>query len=534
MKTALPMRFLLAVFLLIAVVTTAVPVVNWAQRPKGGAFTGFSFESVGDIFVYFNLIDQSAHGAWLFRDMFTSEPHAPALFNPYLLILGKLAAFMRVSTLVIWHLARVALLLPTLMLLWILLSQIVHDETRRRPVFLLVLGSGALVLSRPDGSTFLSMLYDGMALATLCLTIIFFLTVLRVFRSGLTVPLALALFFLPFLQAFIRPYVLFLWGAIPLATYAVDIFLRRRRPRASVVHLTAILFPVAAAYAALALILVRNPVLYAWSSNANGFAWAPDTVALFFGAQAPFALAGMWSERKRLVTDPAVRFVFLWLLVGFAATFSPYPYGYRLLQFLHIPLAAFSALGVVFLWRRPLARVSLRVSIVFFAALLFSDNIRHVVLNFSGAYYRASFRYLSAGHRSALAWLRDSTPPESVVLHSPIWDTLLAQQSFRPVYATQGWQTVAPIQKVETALDVYSGKYEPAALKQFLSRHNISYLYVSDQERVSGQWRGESGGKGLYGRKFVFDFHPEQYPFLREVFSNGTATIYSAVDDRRL
>lgn len=521
-----PWRFLFVVFFLLSLVTTAVPVVNWARRPPNAVFTGYSYESVGDIFVYLNFIDQAKHGAMLFENFFTPEPHGPILFHPLFLILGRLAALTHLSSLVVWHLSRVALLAPLLWVIWKCAERFFQEPKAKKLAVLFIVVTGSVASSTSEGSTFLMMLYSPKAILTLLCTLLFFFFFLVQYERRSSALRISAMFLLASLQAFVQPYVILVWAVAPVAFLFVDFLVGRFRWRAFWLVLASTTLPVALSLFLLGAMVQRDPLLDAWSRNAYGFPYPWHTYLLALGALLPVALVGLFHEGRRVFSNPFVRFFLLLLLTTVVLSLSPYPYSYRLLGYVHIPLALFAAGGTLVALRYTAARPVGRVVLLLFLALSVSDNVRHIGLNLTGAYLQSENRFLDADEASGLRWLREETPEDSRILASPAWDTLLAEQAYRHVYTSSGWQTTSPVHRIQETLAIYRGDYTPLALDAFLSNNAIRYLVVSDREKIKGHWRSYSGGALVYDVISGYNLRPERYPFLKEVYANPTFSIY--------
>lgn len=521
-----PWGFLLAVFFVLTIITTLVPVVSWVQRPTGSAYTGYSYESVGDIFVYLNLIEQAKQGAALFENFFTPEPHSPMLFQPLFFVLGHLARWVHMSSLVIWHVARVGLLAPLLWVIWKCAERLFRAERAKKLAVLFAVGSGAVVSSTSEGSSFLMILYSPKAVMTLWFTLLFFSIFLTMYERRATVLRVSGMFFLSFLQAFLQPYVLLLWAAVPGVFLFVDVLLGLFRWRTLVLVLVGVVAPVGFSLIALGAMVLRHPLLESWSRNAYGLPYPWHVYLLLFGILLPLALFGVLRRQERFFLNTSARFFLLFFITTLALSLSPYPYSYRLVGYLHLPIAFFASAGALAAWELTRTRPAWRVLLLSLLALTLSDNIRHVAVNVTGKYLQSENRFLSAEDSAAVQWLREKTPEKSRILSSPAWDTLLAQQAYRHVYTTSGWQTTDVVHRIMESLAIYRGEYTPVELDVFLRNNDIHYLVVSSRERIKGHWRSFSGSDMIYDLVSFYGFRPEEYPFLHEVYASATFLIY--------
>ncbi|MBI4415037.1 MAG: hypothetical protein HY566_02245, partial [Candidatus Kerfeldbacteria bacterium] len=222
------------------------------------------------------------------------------------------------------------------------------------------------------------------------------------------------------------------------------------------------------------------------------------------------------------------RFFLVWLVAGiFVSQIPAFPYAYRVMIIMHLPLAYAASMGMLWLWGRFRSRLRVQVLLVFLAVAAFSDNISHLTHNFRRDYRASQKLYLTSEASQAILWLRKETPTNSVLLHSPSWDTLLAEQAYRQVFATAGWQTVDSTRNIFSALNVYSGKESAQELEDFLRASRITHIIVSPLERQSGVWRIFPTPSSDISAEYVFGFSPSQYSFLREVYNEGGFEIYA-------
>lgn len=525
-QPVVPRRTILLIILALALITTSVPIVNWLRRAPGSVFTGYSYESIGDIFVYLNFIEQAKNGAMLFTDMFTPEPHDPVLFHVLYFVIGRFARWFSLSPLVAWHAARILLIAPLIILLERFLRCLPWDTVTRRVAFVSVLVTGALSITFSEASTFTSLLYSPTQIGTILCTLLFFHLFLRSVQGPVPWWQRTPLFFLPVLQAFLQPYALILWMTVPVAFVFIALL---RRSMGLWRALKLVLYPVAGiglAYSLLAFMVLSSPILSSWSLNAQGSWWTWTYTLLLAGGLAPLAIIGFFGARRRFSNTYGLVLA-LWFLLGVVLAVSPYPYGYRIFSTLHLPLAVLAAPGIVWLWRRPSGGHGFRAIAILFLTLSLADNSRHLAVNLSGRYYGSDRRYLATDIADAIRWVRQSTPSTSLFLASPFWDTLLAQQMYRRTYSTMGWQTTRHTERIPEAVSVYNGELDAGELSRWVRTNGISYIFVSSLERSHGVGRIRDAEERKIDVAVDFRFDAARYPFLREAFRNETVIIYS-------
>ena len=152
-------RFVLA-FSILALAITSIPyVLGAALATESRVFGGFVY-AVEDCYSYLAKMRQGAEGAWLFHIAYTPEPHPGALFFPFHLLLGKVAALVPGGDLTarmvwVYHGARAACGLVLLLAVYRFLAEFTERVAVRRLAWLMVTFSGGLgwllvALRQPD------------------------------------------------------------------------------------------------------------------------------------------------------------------------------------------------------------------------------------------------------------------------------------------------------------------------------------------------------------------------------------------------
>jgi len=170
-------RWVLAVGAMVLALTSVPYLLGWALQTDKRLFGGFVY-AVEDGYSYLAKMRQGAEGAWLFHIAYTPEPHSGALFFPFHLLLGKLAALLPgadLTTRMVWtyHSARLVFGTGLLLTVYRFLAAFTSAVALRRLAFLLVasgsglgwllvalgqpgwLGSLPLDFILPEGFTFL-------------------------------------------------------------------------------------------------------------------------------------------------------------------------------------------------------------------------------------------------------------------------------------------------------------------------------------------------------------------------------------------
>lgn len=532
-QQALPWKFLLTVFFILTVVTTAIPVINIIHRPAGTLYTGYTYESVGDIFFYLNLIEQAKKGNVLFQNFMTPEQHPAVFFHPLFLFLGWLVRAAHIGGLTAWHIARIILLLPLLVVLYTFLAKIFAHEHQRRFALLFTLCSGGILLATHESSLFVSLLFSPLSILTTLDSWVFFLLFLRHYRNGLRVGTSICMIALGLLQAIIHPYALLLWGVIPLAYLFVNVLLHKIRPLFAAQQSLPVIVALFAGYGYLLFFVLSNPVLRAWSNGAAIYSWPWIYVWLFFGTLLPLALIGIFAHRNEFLHSDSHQFLLLWLLVNLSLARSSYPYAGRVMILLFLPLGVCASYGAVWIWQKTRYNAIARQALPFLLALTLSNNLFHLFADITGAYDGAEQRYIDQQDVRVTTWLRGQGKPSDVVLAAPSWDTLFGQLAFHQVFITYGGLTNQFYQRLPQALNVYAGHYNVDDLFALVKENSIRYVVVGPRERNSGYIEAIKFRKSVWKTQYAFNFHPERYSFLHMAYNEGGYAVYEVSDTTR-
>ncbi|MBM3458693.1 MAG: hypothetical protein FJX77_09205, partial [Armatimonadetes bacterium] len=123
---------------------TCVPYfVVWWSTPLQAVFPLVLYSS-DDQAVYFSWMKQAQDGAWLLRNLFTTEPQRGAYFHCYFLLLGWLSRVPALGIPGAYHLGRIVAGMVVLLLAYRLGAQFHPDRFYRRTVFWTVALSAGL------------------------------------------------------------------------------------------------------------------------------------------------------------------------------------------------------------------------------------------------------------------------------------------------------------------------------------------------------------------------------------------------------
>lgn len=547
-RKQIPESYVVALMAALLVVLAAVPtaLVMAAAHRRGLVWTGRTFFSPGDLALYLSYIQQVKDGAWLVTSNFSAEPGVP-FFNWFFAALGLLARAFRATPLVVFQVARLALI-PAFAFAAHRVAGLFLAERRERLLAvafaLFVTGWGTLfggVLPVPpvdaarydwpidlwvaEAHVFTSALYSPLFLASWIL-LLHALGSLYVAYRDRRAAAALSGGLLALLLVLAHPY-----HAVTLVAVAAAgaLALGRR-------HLVRRLFSAAAFIA-----LVMPGVAYYWwlvqpergvgvlpaaTPQLTPALWA---VLIGFGALVPLAAYGLyawgWRDRRQKSTRPAFCFVAAWLVAQAALVYSPLAFQRRLLEGLAFPLAVLAAYGLADLLRR-LARtwlgkaVDATAVVLLGAALLLPTSFNSLVRYVHAA--RANnppIFYFTPSEQEAHAWLKENVSlGGGLVLSTMATGNDLGGWAGVRVFVGHWAQTADVDARMADAARFFSAATDDAWRREFLERWGITHVYVGARERALG---AEFSGK----------------EYLTPVYEGSEVVVYEArgkkTEDRR-
>ncbi len=335
-----------------------------ARTGSGWQLSGIHTLNSGDTPTYFSWIDQARRGDWLFRQLYTTEPHERALFHPLFLALGGVARALDLSSVEAYHAGRVALGLLVVPLVYVFFAACLpHARRRLSALVILLFASGLgwiwlwagadpsawpIDLWVPEAFVFMSLVESPLNLAAYGLWAMVGLASLRGLERGGAGALAAAFGAAALLSA-VRPHA----GAAPLTALVVLgggvlVLARRVAPRRALATGGALLAGVGVGLVAPLHALLSGPAFSGWREEIVGT--APSPVALVAGLAWPLGLA-LLGVRPLLARAPiAGPWIVSWFAVIPLLVFAPVgpqlPFARKLLEALPLPLAVLAAEGL--------------------------------------------------------------------------------------------------------------------------------------------------------------------------------------------
>lgn len=457
---------------------------------------------------YLSKMFLGTQGELLVQFLHTPEPHSGALIQVLYPLLGRIAGFANVSTIVIFHVARVVAGVFMYMALYQLGALIWMRQRARRVFFVIValgagfgwayaLASGGRVdapdLSMPEAFPFYSTVVNVHFPLTLACIALLAGVIISNFRPGATstpqlsnggaagalASLALALLY---------PQTLVPLG-VALTVFVGAGWLRRRRvERRELIWLVTILLPAVPLAAYYAVVVLYNPAMAEWGrQNVTG---APPPLALLAGLGLPLliGLPGIWRALRRFEAD-GDQFMLIWLLAMLVLMYLPTNIQRRFAAGMMLPIAYFATRSLEDYWfqhinRRWRYRLALLVVPVIFFTQLFV-LFMPILPVLAGRPADSHGLLLDRSYAAAFRWLEDRTGLDDVVLIGPVGGVWLPGWVGARVVYGHPYETLQADARYQQVIDWYSG--QAADCRALLDLYHIKYVVAGPDEAALGE-----------------------------------------------
>ena len=519
-------------FGLVALTITSVPyLLGAALATEERIFGGFVY-ATEDCYSYLAKMRQGAEGAWLFRIAYTAETHPRALFFPFHLLLGKVAALLPgseadLTTCMVWvyHGARWVCGLILLATTYRFLAAFTQRVEVRRLAWLMVtfggglgwllvavgqpgwLGSMPLDFILPEGFTFLVLYaFPHIALAR-SLLLWGFLFLLRAWDhsdgpdprlAGLK--WAARAGFLWLAMGLIVPfYVGVAWAVMGAAWVALG--MRRRRVcwrQGWLAGLAVALSAPIVAYSGW--VFTTDGVYRTWAAQNRILSPHPLHYLAAYGV--PLALA-CFAARDAWCGDGPGWLALVWVAIVPVLVYLPFNLQRRLVVGVQVPLSLLAAWGAVKLWRRGRRWLvgALVATMVPTACLLLLGGSAWMLS-------RPALVFRDGGEIAAMDWLEGRIQPAEVVLTAYDTGNYLPVRVPARVFLGHGFETVDFEQKEALVKRFFSVTTGDVWRRQLLAEHGVDYIVWGPAERALG------------------DFEPHTAPYLRQVYEAAGYVVF--------
>lgn len=444
---------------------------------------------------------------------YTAEPGQGAHLFLFYLWLGKLARWMRVSLIVVFHLARLVGSVAMLFAMQRFIVTYVPNASWSGWCFALTgfgLGLGWLLFPLgiivsdfwiAEAYPFLSAYVNphfALGLALLLslltfgrsksedLTVIFALSAVAGFALSVLSPFGVIL------ACLVMSGVLVWEGVCFFQTHGAQTFRELRQflvageqafpqPRQILTRLSGVILGGAPLLIYAFWIAHVHPQLALW--NAQNLTLTPPAwdVAVGLSPALLFAVPGaVWIIRQR---QPKGMLPLIWVVMGLFLIYLPMGLQRRFMMGIYMPMVVLAAYGIQslqpFLRRR--APLAARLAIIF--ALPTSGLI--LAIGIFGALARDPLLYLSASESAAMRWIETNTPQDALTLCAPDTGMFIPARTGRRVIYGHPFETVNAEQEKEQVLQFFRG--EMLSPQSFLIDRGVEYIFYGPRERRLGE-----------------------------------------------
>jgi hypothetical protein len=519
---------------------TSIPYVAGWEAAAGNpelTFGGFVI-GVEDGNSYLAKMAQGARGHWLFRIVYTSEPHDGVLFFLFHILLGKGAALLPgpaaalpVRLIWVYHLSRLICGLGLLAMVYRFVAEFLPTVPLRRLAWLMValggglgwlllalglgdwLGSPPLDFILPEGFTFLTVFFlPHVALGRMLLLggMLVWLKGAERLADGELNPWAgiwagpiwlLMGLIVPFYPAVAGVVV----GATLLAWWAAEQRFPSRRVRLSLI--AGLIAAPAVLYSAW--VFVTDPVMKGWA--AQNLILSPPVPHYLAAYLLPGLLAAggaAWVWRRR----PGRRY---WLLVAWVLAvplllYAPFNLQRRLIEGYQVPLCTLAVLGADrAIWPRLGRRVSRPWPLAAGLLLLLIPSSLVLVAGSTLAVMATESPIFHVSEEVAVAaWLTENAPEGALVVSDYGSGNFLPGWAPVRSYYGHGPETIEFATKKENVLRFYAAETDDGWRRSFLAANGVRYVLEGPAERALG------------------GFQPADAVYLRPVYRKGDWALY--------
>ncbi|PIS04862.1 MAG: hypothetical protein COT81_04375 [Candidatus Buchananbacteria bacterium CG10_big_fil_rev_8_21_14_0_10_42_9] len=531
-------RFVLVLGALLILLTGAPYLFGYLQTPKDFVYNGVNFLSPGDSPVYYSYITQAAAGRYLAYDLFTSEPQTLGTFNIVWATLGFFKRLTGLSNPLIFHLARLILIVPSLVLIYIFISYFFSEPKKRvLSLFFLLFASGLgayiagplsvipnlpvekfpIDMWLPEAHLYLSFLRSPHFILSWTFNLLILLWLLlgleRQKFSYAILAGALGLVLFNF-----HPYYVFylsgIWGMYLLIKFILD----RHIKWIAIIHFFIFLILSLPSVWYHAWLVLQEPVIGARALQ--NVTLTPPLIFIVIGLAGQILGAGIAivvSHKKKILLHDGKRlFLAVWAVTNFFLLYLPIPWQRRMIQGWQMPLTLLTIVAIFYLFDRynfdsqklkVNAPILLFVFIMFFGLTPFVNYARDFY-NFSSTDPSLSSKfYLPQNDVDAMRFL-SGVGKNKIVLSSVYNGLMIPGYSGQPAFIAHGHETVNYEDKVKQMLWFFGSNEEDQAKQNWLEENNIDYVFFGFREDAFGE------------------FEPDQKNYLTQVFIQGNSTVY--------
>lgn len=476
---------------------------------------------------YLAKMQQGRSGYWLFRLVYTPEPHQGEPFFIFYILLGKVAGLTGLSNLALFHLSRIVTVPFGLLAFYYFAAYFTQQVKIRQLAFIIfglsaglgwlwLIGGGASKLGRmpvdlwvPDASYFLSALtFPHLPLAQ-GLLFLFSVTGLEFIQSGQKWTGVMAALY-GVAVSLIHPHTLPVMGLL-LGLYILwQHFSQKRQLIKGGLRLVVTIVPSLPYLLYVLIVFARNPAFVAWREQSLTYSPAPAHYLLGFGLPLLFAIVGVVITGRR--PDAKIRFLRIWFLSVPVLVYLPLALQRRFLDGYQGPLAVLAAMG---LWWMAQLIAGKRAQMAAIGGFLFLMTLTNLLL-VTGAIVTIAQRFetvfVPIAQVKAAQWLA-AGKPKAVVLAAYDTGNYLPTIADVRTFVGHGPETARSDEKRQLAAQFFAVATSDIWRQQLLAQYNIQYLYYGSNERNLGE------------------FFPADASYLQLVYDNRQVQIYRVINN---
>ncbi len=540
-------RLVILMSIFVVLITTLPYVYGWHQTPANRTYTGLHSLTPGDVHVYFSWMEQVKQGHFISKDLYTNEPQARVLLNSFWSVEGLIAKYTHLSNNLVFQLSRI-ILIPLFLNLLYLLSAFVFQEKLWRKVSFIFLslasGWGFLIsiflpnsvyakgwynwpldLWAPESNNLLTMFQSPhLILSTSFIILILILSWWAIETDRYQYSLLAGLIALAEFQ--FHPFHAPTIFGVLAGYFLAQLIVGWKKIKTTKEYLFKVVKH------SLVILLVSLPSIIYWlaleltdmvtqiRTYQNVCLTPPLWITLIsYGLLMP--LAG-WAIYKFYRADNRADnlkiFFVSWLVVQFALLYAPLAFQRRLMQGLQIPMIILAVWGLKYIYESLQKKLKPRqfsfyvlnkpLMIMLFIFIFTGSNLYNWIREM--AVFAKSYRqlYIDNDVVAGYNWLKNNTPPTTIILSDLYNGNLIPGRIGRFVYVGHGVETLFFESKLARMAWFFStNRFDNKKIK-FLKHNRINYVFYSPNEKGIGK------------------FNPDEKPYLKKVFQQGNTSIY--------
>ena len=502
------------VFLLAAGILFLVnlPLLYFYIFPREGlVFLGRRVINSQDTYTYISFIEESKQGKLLLDNLYTSQNQQSTIVRPLYIILGKIASFFSISSIEIFHIARIALSIIFIAILYRFLFRFFDDPKKRIFAFtLLLISSGFGFIANiinpqssdlwiPESNTFMSLAEAPHLILSELLMVSGFILFLKYLQTKKTRYIILGpLFFL--ILSFEHPANLIIVGITIFLTSIFSGISVYRSLVLAFINSFGIIFQIWQ--------ILTNPIINVW--KAIELSPPPSSYISGFGLLIPFSVIGI--EKYIHKDNKSYRLIIVWIFVTLFFLYAPFDKQRRIIEGVHIPLAILSTVGIFQILKK--IKKTIRPWVIYVILILLSLSSLYLVINDVNNISKDSIRnnyyyyHISKPEYNGLMWLKEHTNTNDSILTNWFFGNILPGITGRKVYLGHKAQTENFDQKIKL-INLFLLDQNTTTSLNFLKQNNITYIFLGNNDSM-----------------LEYGFKPDEKPYLIKVYDKNGVLIY--------